>query len=98
MFKHPFSDGMTDDSMFKKVFFRHYSSFSPLLPVVTVHLLYIIYIYCQKCHYCHWPLFSGLSSVTVVFPLLSSVTTFPILGTAVRSSLSSVLSHHLSTL
>lgn len=98
MFKHPFSDGMTDDSMFKKVFFRHSAACARLWFAVTAPLLYIIYIYCQKCHYCHWPLFSGLSSVTVVFPLLSSVTTFPILGTADRCSLSSVLSPHLATL
>jgi len=98
MNRHPFSDSVTDDSMFKKVFFRHYPSFSPLLPVVTVHLLYIIYIYCHKCHKCHCPLKTGLSSVTVSNCFLSSVTTFPFLGTASRGLLSSVLCSHLATL
>lgn len=74
MFKHPFSDGMTDDSMFKKVFFWHCLAFTWPWCAANVAFLYIIYLYCHKCHYCHWPLFSGLSSVTVVFTLLSSVT------------------------
>ena len=74
MFKHPFSDGMTDDSMFKKVFFQPFSAgFGGVW-----RSLYIIYNYCHKCHYCHWPLFAGLSSVTGLFPLLSSVTDFPV--------------------
>ena len=88
------NDGMTDDSTLKKVFFgafRHSAR-------CTVRLLYIIYIYCHKCHKCHWPVRTGLSSVTVSNCFLSSVTTFPILGTTDRRSLSSVLSHHLATL
>lgn len=78
MFKHPFSDGMTDDSRFKKVFFWHRLAFTWPWCAASVPVLYIIYIYCHKCHYCHWPLFAGLSSVTVVFPLLSSVTDFAV--------------------
>ena len=74
MFKPRFSDTTTHDTMFKKVFFRHSSAFARLWFAVTVPLLYIIYIYCHKCHKCHCPLFSGVSSMTLVFALVSCVT------------------------
>jgi len=67
-----FNDRVTHDTMFKKVFFQPCTA----LCAVTAPPLSIIYYYCHKCHKCHCPLFAGVSSVTVDFPLLSSVTGF----------------------
>jgi len=94
MNRHPFDDTATHDTSFKKVFFRH----SPYSRTAASYALSIIYIYCHKSHKCQYATRTGLSSVTVQNCLLSSVTTFPILGTADRCSLFSVLSPHLATL
>ncbi len=75
MNKRPFSDGVTDDTSFKKVFSQPFTAWCAGVRCS----LYIIYLYCYKCHKCHCPLFAGVSSVTLRFPSLSSVTTFPIL-------------------
>ena len=44
MFKHPFSDGMTDDSMFKKVFFGTVRCLSGGV-ARSLRLFYILFIY-----------------------------------------------------
>ena len=98
MNRHLFSDTATHDTMFKKVFFRHRTAFLRRWCAVTAPLLYIIYIYCHKSHKCHCPLFSRVSAVTLVFTIVSCVTVFPILGTASRGLLSSVLCPRLATL
>lgn len=77
MNKLRFSDTATHDTMVEKVFFRHRTAFVWRWCAVTVPLLYIIYIFCHKSHKCHCPLFSGGSSVTLVFALVSCVTAVP---------------------
>ena len=72
MNKHPFSDGVTDDTSFQKVFFQPFSArFGGVW-----RSLYIINYYCHKCHKCHRPLFAGVSSVTLLFAVVSSVTLY----------------------
>jgi len=61
--------------------------------------LYILFIFrCHNMSLRQQALLEGLSCVTLKKQPLSSVTAFPILGTADRSSLSSVPSPHLVTL
>jgi len=92
------ADDMTCDITLKKVSQR------PVTPRVwhgrlLFSSLYILFIFrCHNMSLRQQALLEGLSCVTLKKQPLSSVTTFPILGTAVRSSLSSVLSHHFYTL
>jgi hypothetical protein len=104
-FKPPYSvssritaDDMTCDITLKKVSQR------PVAPCARhgwrlFPSLYILFIFrCHNMSLRQQALLKGLSCVTLKKQPLSSVTVFPILGTAILSPLSSVLSHHLSTL
>jgi hypothetical protein len=86
-----FSDRVTDDTTLKKVFLGSVLYFArSCARLLSLFILLFIY----KCHRCHkWyrPLFAGLPSMTVSNCFLSSVTVFPVLGTADRRPLSSVL-------
>jgi len=86
MNKPRFSDTVTHDTMFEKVFFRHRTAFARWWCAVTASLLYIIYIYCHKCHKWYRPLFAGLSSVTLIFSIVSCVTVPPKVEQASRLS------------
>lgn len=72
MFRRRSSDTATHDTMFEKVFFRPFSGVRRALGRFSILFIYM----CHKCHKCHQPLFSGLSSVTLHFALVSCVTGF----------------------
>jgi hypothetical protein len=91
-------DNMTCDITLKKVFYRPVAPCARHGRLLFLSLyIYIIYIY-NNMSLRQKALLEGLSCVTLKKQPLSSVTAFPILGTAVLSPLSSVLSHHLPTL
>jgi len=93
-----FNDRVTDDTTLKKAFQSPLRIFYAR-PSALRSLLYILFIFrCHNMSLRQQALLEGLSCVTLKKQPLSSVTAFPISGTADRGSLFSVPSPHLVTL